>query len=131
MTVSPAAPSGWGNDVVHPGPASSPGRSSADWYLSTGSVRSHTLSASFEKGFAFTYAANHGIVTFEYALDVSHVPRSPNHETKSPSCPASAIADRAFIDIVATRDLRVARMTSASAGAIISFAVSPAPTDVP
>jgi hypothetical protein len=45
--------------------------------------------------------------------------RSPNQVTKSPSWPASPIADRDFIDIVATRDFCVLRMVSASVGVII------------
>jgi hypothetical protein len=67
------------------------------------------------------------------AFDVSHAPRSPNHVTKSPLCPASPIAERAFIDIVATRALSVGslRMTSASVGIIILTALSPVPLDVP
>ena len=64
-------------------------------------------------------------------LDVSHVPRSPNQVTKSPECPARPIAERAFIDIAATRDFNCARMVSASVGIIIRFAVSPAPAEVP
>ena len=65
------------------------------------------------------------------ALEVSHAARSPNQVTKSPAWPARPIAERAFIDIVATRECSVPPMTSASVGTIILFALSPVPVTVP
>src|SRR5262249_38693654 len=59
------------------------------------------------------------------ALEVVHAPRSSSHVTKSPSWPASPIAERALIDIVATRDFIVLRNVSASVGVNIHFALSP------
>ena len=60
------------------------------------------------------------------ALDVSQSFLSPNQVTKSPLCPARPIAERAFIDIVATLDFSESRITSASVGTIMFFALSPA-----
>jgi hypothetical protein len=66
-----------------------------------------------------------------YALDVSQALLSPNQVTKSPLWPARPIAERAFIDIVATRDLSESPITSASVGTIMFFALSPLPLIAP